>query len=314
MKFVITIGCVFVALTVYFQSGIHQTHYSAISPGQLINFRIHKQPSIKDDSPPIDLRRNLQYDVQNDDFRNSMKNVDKLVDSEPQPVRLVNQAELAHGPAKKVLPVDMANRDGQQRFIQNDDTDGDIKDGRVHKGTLTLDTWSDKVDKFNLNDHNGGNGLMFNSVKNGNDKGNEHSFQTNDDVHVTNRGQPRQELVAKNKIPRRKLNNDHHLRPQETIKRAPPSPVERGREPDIRIMPKRPAVPEGHSLMVTCADVMVLAKKRSSEEAMYMTFELPQSLSRKYKNTVHIIIRPGLIVWVSKLYHRLHTHLLFPRV
>ena len=305
MKLVVIVGCVFVALTVYFHSGVHQTHYSAISQGQLTNFYIHKRPSIKNDPPAIDQRRNLRSDMQNV-FHDSRKNIGKPVDSEPQPMGLVGQADFAHEPAKIVLPIDKPNGG-------ENDADGDVKDSRVHKASQTsqtLETLLDKVEKLNLNSHNGRNSLMSNSVKNLNDKGNIHSFEVDDGIHVANAGQAEQELVAKNKIPRRKLNNDHHLlQPPEAIKGVPPLPLKKGREADIRIMPKRPAVPEGHSLMVTCADVMVLAKKTSSEEAMYMTFELPQSLSRKYKNTVHIIVRPGWIVCaLNYLYVTSCTH------
>ena len=61
----------------------------------------------------------------------------------------------------------------------------------------------------------------------------------------------------------------------------------------VRIMPKRPSVPEGRSLMVTCADVKVLGRDKPSEEAPYMTFELPESMPNKLKNAVHILVRPG---------------------
>ena len=94
---------------------------------------------------------------------------------------------------------------------------------------------------------------------------------------------------------RRKLNNNRQML-QSDARRKKLSVAKKsvvGGKPEIRIMPKHPSVPEGHTLMVTCADVLVLARRKSNDEAMYMTFELPQSLSRQLKNTVHILVRPG---------------------
>ena len=103
---------------------------------------------------------------------------------------------------------------------------------------------------------------------------------------------------------RRKLNNNRQVLQSDARRKklsvAGKSVV--GGKPEIRIMPKHPSVPEGHALMVTCADVLVLARRKSNDEAMYMTFELPQSLSRQLKNTVHILVRPGRLavcVWAG---------------
>ena len=95
---------------------------------------------------------------------------------------------------------------------------------------------------------------------------------------------------------RRQLNSHQNLPPaqprlrnqlQQKSSKAKPSGIA------VRIMPKRPSVPEGRSLMVTCADVKVLGRDKPSEEAPYMTFELPESMPNKLKNAVHILVRPG---------------------
>ena len=287
LKLIVFIGCLFVALTIYFQSDINQTHHNTFPQGQLVNYRSHKQPAIQDDPQGIDTRRNLQYKKDTGvDFHQSRKVVDQLSHTGPQLTGPVKQVDLVRRPATPVLPID------EKAFVQNE---GARKNSILQKGTLTY-SLSSKVEGFNLSDR------VLKSF-NDNGIGKEESIE-NEERHVlvqgADVGQPAKPvLTAKNnQVPRRKLNNDHRiLKSPEGAKRDQPTQkghaAEPSRKPDIRIMPKHPAVPEGHSLMVTCADVMVLARKVPGQEAMYMTFELPQSLSRKHRSTAHVIVRPG---------------------
>ena len=179
----------------------------------------------------------------------------------------------------------------------------DIPKDIHHKEPHKFDNLLDKADDFDL-DEQRIEGVMFSdSEKDGIDTARHVDNKTNlNSNHTVVRHTEKEAMETSkqlgqesvNPIPRRKLNNNQVL--QSNTRRKKLSVAQKsvqGGKPEIRIMPKHPSVPEGHTLMVTCADVMVLARRKSRDEAMYMTFELPQSLSRQLKSTVHILVRPG---------------------
>ena len=174
----------------------------------------------------------------------------------------------------------------------------DIQKDNHQQEAQKFDNLSDKVDELNQDEQHVIEGLVLSekddidAVRNKPDLDSNHvAVKHTKKRAVEGNKQLGQESISQ----RRKLNNNRQVLQSDARRKklsvAGKSVV--GGKPEIRIMPKHPSVPEGHALMVTCADVLVLARRKSNDEAMYMTFELPQSLSRQLKNTVHILVRPG---------------------
>lgn len=221
-----------------------------------------------------------------------------------------------HDQEKNVL----VHRDSEPRMDGHLQHDTASNGGPMDNGTNNYnkepqkpDSLSDKVETFDQDkqQHIEGAVQMLNSEKddinsrrrissNLNPNAN-HAIVGHDD-HARQRvmkGEKHLENESYNPISRRQLNDNNHQVLQANSKRMKSSFSQKsllGSRPEIRIMPKHPSVPEGHALMVTCADVLVLARRKSNEEALYMTFELPESMSQRLKTGVHILVRPGGLI------------------
>ena len=299
MKLVI-VGSLCVGLVLYFQldTNINQDHLIAVLQRQSIQFQAskHTKDEVKRsyEAGVVDTRNKIQendYDPE--------RNIH--VHSQPQ----IDGQVLYHGTANQVKHENLISQNMYDGNSVRKDDEANNHNKEQHK----FDNLSDKVEEFNQ-DQNEEGMMLLDSEKNGiaaarhtdrkfNPTSNhtvvKHKDHVDHKVMESNKQLDRESAVKDNPIPRRKLNNDRQLLQSDTTRKklSVSQKSVQGSRPEIRIMPKHPSVPEGHALMVTCADVMVLARRKSSEEAMYMTFELPESLSRKLKNGVHILVRPG---------------------
>jgi hypothetical protein len=269
----IIFGSLCLGLALYFQldTSDQDTTYLIAAPNRQVQASKHTRDHHSDEAWEGDIRNKFQED---DD-----ENIH--LDRDHEAVVVHHDADINQGSNEQLLSQKLHDiqKDNQQQKPQK------------------FDNLSDKVDEFNQDEQHI-EGMVL-SEKDGIDaarnrpilKSNRTVVKHTEKRALENNKQLGQESISQ----RRKLNNNRQVL-QSDARRKKLSVADKsvvGGKPEIRIMPKHPSVPEGHTLMVTCADVLVLARRKSNDDAMYMTFELPQSLSRQLKNTVHILVRPG---------------------
>ena len=270
----IIFGSLCLGLTVYLQldNSDQDTYHVAAPKRQIIEFQLSKQTKEGakhfDEAWEGDMRKKFQ-----EGKRDPVENERVQKNSEAVAIHgTANQKRNEHSLSQKVH--------------------GILKADNHHKEPQIFDNLSDKVAEFNQDEQRIEGMVLY--EKDGVETARRNKPNLTSSLTVVEKKilESDKQLVQEsvNPIPRRKLNNNRQVLQSDTRRKK--LSVQSGK-PEIRIMPKHPSVPEGHTLMVTCADVLVLARKKSSDEALYMTFELPQSLSRQLKNTVHIIVRPG---------------------
>lgn len=152
---------------------------------------------------------------------------------------------------------DIANQRSNEQLLSQ--KVHDIQEDNHHKEPQKFDNLSDKVDEFNLDEQHI-EGVML-SEKDGIDTirrvDNKTNLNSNHTVvrHTEKKAMESNKQLGQesvNPIPRRKLNNNQVL--QSNTRRKKLSVAQKsvqGGKPEIRIMPKHPSVPEGHTLMVT---------------------------------------------------------------
>ena len=279
-----------------------QNNHAMDPQRQNIRFQAHDGSSVKiSDIPVVDLRRHLQKE-NNLHVDASRENVhipgdDSLRLNKPDVRNDLHVSKHVKPVLQDDVPIPHVHvADDQSRM---EDGEGDVvRNSKYQKAPQKL--------------NNSSSDLTANDKKLQQNKINQYSSNTHKDIasveDVINLQREHNKRVAESRAQekvgvrkdspsrRRNLNNDHHiLNSKDYKKRVPLSQksAQVSSKPQIRIMPKRPAVPEGHSLMITCADVLVLGRKKTTEEAMYMTFKLPETLPKKLTHLVHIIVRPG---------------------